>query len=78
MPEMKPRLISREESQLDRTRTLADAFTKLDQAEAAYRAAQLAVEAAFQPWASGRSIGRDEARAHLVSTGYLPRRRVWE
>lgn len=67
-----------ENTQLQRTRALADAFAQLDQAEAAYREAQAAVTAAFGPWSAGRSISRDEARGQLVSTGHLPRRRIWE
>jgi len=67
-----------ENTQLQRTRALAEAFAQLDQAEAAYRDAQTAVTAAFGPWSAGRSISRDEAREQLVSTGHLPRRRVWE
>lgn len=65
-------------TQLERTRALADAFAQLDHAETAYREAQNAVDEAFRPWAAERRINRDEARAQLVSTGYLPRRRVWE
>ena len=67
-----------EETQLQRTRALVEAFKKLDAAEAARREAQAAVNAAFGPWAARRSISRDEAREQLVSTGHLPRRRVWE
>lgn len=67
-----------EDTQLQRTRALAEAFSQLDAAEAAYRDAQAAVTAAFGPWSAGRSISRDEAREQLVSTGHLPRRRVWE
>lgn len=66
------------ETQLERTRALAEAFSQLDAAEAAYRNAQAAVTAAFGPWSAGRRISRDEAREQLVSTGHLPRRRVWE
>lgn len=67
-----------EDAQLQRTRALAEAFSQLDAAEAAYREAQAAVTSAFGPWSAGRSISRDEAREQLVSTGHLPRRRVWE
>jgi hypothetical protein len=65
-------------TQLDRTRDLADAFAKLDAANEAMREAQSVVDEAFRSWAAGRTISRDEARTQLVSTGYLPRRRVWE
>ncbi|USA40257.1 hypothetical protein NCF86_03625 [Pelagerythrobacter marinus] len=71
-------LPSAEDTQLQRTRALADAFAQLDAAEQAYREAQAAVSAAFGPWSAGRRISRDEARAQLISTGHLPRRRVWE
>ncbi|MEC9067854.1 MAG: hypothetical protein VX569_11305 [Pseudomonadota bacterium] len=71
-------LPSAEDTQLQRTRALADAFAQLDAAEQAYREAQAAVSAAFGPWSAGRSISRDEAREQLISTGHLPRRRVWE
>ena len=69
---------SNADTQLQRTRDLAEAFAQLDFAEAMVREAQAAVSAAFGPWAAGRSIGRDEAREQLISTGHLPRRKVWE
>lgn len=65
-------------SQLKLTRALARAMTKQQRAEALLRAATAEVDAAFGPWAAGRKIARDEAREQLISTGFLPRRRVWE
>lgn len=66
-------------TQLQRTRQLARAFNKMDAAEAAYRKAQREFDTAYQPWAAatGAVTNRDEARCMLVSTGYLPKRKVW-
>ena len=65
-------------TQLDRTRELADAMAEADRIAEQLRDAQAVVDEKFRVWAADRSISRDEARAQLVSTGYLPRRRVWE
>ena len=69
--------VAAELTQLDRTRELADAMAEADRIAEQLRDAQAVVEK-FRVWAADRSISRDEARAQLVSTGYLPRRRVWE
>lgn len=61
-------------SQIEKSRALVRAFQRLDKAEAAYRAAQVEMDRAFQPWAAKRSISRDEAREHLTSTGLLAKR----
>lgn len=63
-------------NQIEKTRTLARAFNKLDKAEAAYLAAKRDLDVAFQPWAAGKRACRDEARQQLVSTGYLQARRI--
>lgn len=65
-------------AQLRLTRALARAMARYDKLEAALRAANAEVDAAFGPWAAGRTIARDEAREQLTSTGYLPRRRIWQ
>lgn len=61
-------------TQLTRTRRLARAFRRLEADEARVAASKLAFDREFNPWAAGRSINRDEARVHLVSTGFLEKR----
>lgn len=58
-------------TRLLQTRALARAFTKLDKAEAAYRAAQRDFDKAYQPWAAGVVTNRDEARTSLTLCGLL-------
>lgn len=65
------------DTQLQRTRRLAQAFNRLDRAEAALRKAKADFDSAYQPWAADQVTNRDEARDMLVSTGYLEKRRVW-
>lgn len=65
-------------TRLQLTRALAKAMAKQDRAEALLREAKAEVSAAFGPWSAGRTINRDEAREQLISTGFLPERKVWE
>lgn len=65
-------------TRLQLTRALAKAMAAEDRALAALAKARAEVDAAFHPWARGRSISRDQARAELASTGHLPERKVWE
>lgn len=65
-------------TRLQLSRKLASALAKEDRARAALAKAQAEVEAAFMPWAAGRSISRDQARAQLASTGHLPQRKLRE
>jgi hypothetical protein len=64
--------------QIRLTRALARAMAKQQRAEALLRAATAEVDAAFGPWAAGRSVSQAEAREQLTSTGFLPPRRIWE
>lgn len=66
-----PEIISR----LQRSHRLARAFKRLDRAEELAAAARAAFDVEFGPWSAGRSINRDEAREHLVSTGLLEPRK---
>jgi hypothetical protein len=68
----------RERTRLQLTRDLARAFAREQRAEALLRAARQEIDAAFGPWAAGRTIARDEARDQLISTGFLPHRRIWQ
>lgn len=59
-------------TRLQLTRALARAFARKQRAEALLRQAEAEIDAAFTPWAAGRSIDRDTAREQLISTGHLP------
>lgn len=63
-------------TQLQLSRQLARAFTRLDKALAAVEQAKRDVDAAFEPWSAGRRIDRDAARKQLASTGFLEPRKV--
>ena len=65
-------------TRLQLTRALARAMAKRERAEALLREARAEESAAFGPWSAGRSINRDEAREQLISTGFLPARKVWQ
>lgn len=58
-------------TQRQRTRRLAQAFTRLERAASELRDAERDLDDAFFPWAAGRSISRSTAREHLASVGLL-------
>lgn len=60
------------------TRALARAMAREQALEERLREARLQTTAAMGPWSAGRRVSRDQALEHLVSTGFLAPRKVWD